>query len=373
MYEEQPVYALTAFALAAAWVLNPALTRLARACLSAFEYRGPALSEAWEQKRPRRHSAVLSARVPSLPWAFAADDAAVRVRVDMRTECPAACNACETAKGKMCARPPGTPAAVEPGSIEKSMRRILDEFPQYSPRALSQPGDGNPRVKPGSAAPWILTLRDFLSDEEVQSFLDGCASHFERSLAGDQISPVRTSKQCWCAAPNACGRSAVTARVEERVRDLLSIPTIEHFEPFQVLKYEPGQFYKVRRAPVRIRMRLVCVRMRRVCVRMRALCACACALCACVCALCACACALCACARALALCACACAVCTWRVCVCRCSVCVNVHVCAHGRICLRLSIGATGLTQPLIACSLGRCAGAPRPEFGLVHSAGRPG
>ena len=96
----------------------------------------------------------------------------------------------------------------------------------------------------GGIAPWVVTLQDFLSDEEVDAFLNGCRSHFERSLAGDQLSPVRTSKQCWCA-DNECAANSLVKGVEERVRNVTGIPDLLHFEPFQVLKYEPGQFYKV--------------------------------------------------------------------------------------------------------------------------------
>jgi len=122
------------------------------------------------------------------------------------------------------------------------MKRLLSEFPQYNPVAISAPGSSNPRVR--GTAPWILTLSNFLSDAEVDAFISSCQSHFERSLAGDQLSPVRTSQQCWCA-DNECGQSPLTRAVEERVRHVLDVPTLEHFEPFQVLRYQEGQFYKV--------------------------------------------------------------------------------------------------------------------------------
>ena len=94
------------------------------------------------------------------------------------------------------------------------------------------------RRRPGTAAPWVVTLRNFISDEEADAFIEGCRPHFERSLAGDQLSPVRTSQQCWCAE-NECAQNPLTARVEERVRNLTNVPSISHFEPFQVLRL-PG-------------------------------------------------------------------------------------------------------------------------------------
>ena len=41
----------------------------------------------------------------------------------------------------------------------------------------------------------MVTFDDFISDEEADAFLTTTADHFERSLAGDVVSPVRTSKQ----------------------------------------------------------------------------------------------------------------------------------------------------------------------------------
>ena len=73
-------------------------------------------------------------------------------------------------------------------------------------------------------------------------FVSGCASHFDRSLAGDQLSPVRTSQQCWCS-DNACERNPLTQIVAERIANVTSVPT-RYMEPFQVLKYETVQFYK---------------------------------------------------------------------------------------------------------------------------------
>jgi hypothetical protein len=66
--------------------------------------------------------------------------------------------------------------------------------------------------------------------------------HFERSLAGDVISPVRTSKQAWCQTP-PCMNDPLVNRVHERVINLTGVSK-ENAEFFQVLRYEPGQFYK---------------------------------------------------------------------------------------------------------------------------------
>ena len=138
-----------------------------------------------------------------------------------------------------CARPPDTPPAVTKGGIGATMQRILSDFPEYSPRAISQPGGEH-----GPSAPWVVTLRDFLSDAEVEAFTEGCADHFQRSLAGDQLSPVRTSSQCWCQY-NRCANNPLTQAVAHRIANLTQVPGERYFEPFQILRYQPGQFYKV--------------------------------------------------------------------------------------------------------------------------------
>ena len=61
-------------------------------------------------------------------------------------------------KRKRCARPPDTPPAVGPGGIGETMRRILSDFPQYTPRAISQPGGPH-----GEHAPWVVTLQVHLA------------------------------------------------------------------------------------------------------------------------------------------------------------------------------------------------------------------
>ena len=150
---------------------------------------------------------------------------------------------CESRR-KRCARPPDMPPAVSNPSIggvtiDSTMRRIMRDFPQYEPRAISQPGGPH-----GEHAPWVVTLSNFVSDEEAAAFINGCANHFSRSLAGDVLSPVRTSSQCWCSN-NACERDPMTQRVAHRIANLTQVPSELYFEPFQILKYMPGQFYKV--------------------------------------------------------------------------------------------------------------------------------
>jgi len=80
----------------------------------------------------------------------------------MSESCTASCGTCES-KRSACDRPDDTPPLVREGGVAATMQRILDDFPQYNPRALSRPGQGSK----GDASPWVITLDRFVSDEEA--------------------------------------------------------------------------------------------------------------------------------------------------------------------------------------------------------------
>ena len=77
----------------------------------------------------------------------------------------------------------------------------------------------------------------------MAAFIDGCAHQFSRSFAGDVLSPVRTSSQCWCSH-NECDRDPLTHVVAQRIANVTRTASERYMEPFQVLKYQPGQFYR---------------------------------------------------------------------------------------------------------------------------------
>ena len=65
----------------------------------------------------------------------------------------------------------------------------------------------------------------------------------ERSLAGDQLSPVRTSTQYWCDDSDDCTQHPVVLKITERMMNITGMP-VDHAEYFQILRYEKGQFYR---------------------------------------------------------------------------------------------------------------------------------
>lgn len=66
----------------------------------------------------------------------------------------------------------------------------------------------------------------------------------ERSLAGDAVSPVRTSTQYWCDDSDGCTSHPTIMNVTRRLMDVVGLP-VENAEYFQILRYEKGQFYRV--------------------------------------------------------------------------------------------------------------------------------
>ena len=56
---------------------------------------------------------------------------------------------------------------------------------------------------------------------------------------------MRTSKQAWCqpGIASECYKHPLVRRLHERVANVTSVP-LENAEFYQVLRYEPGQFYK---------------------------------------------------------------------------------------------------------------------------------
>lgn len=96
----------------------------------------------------------------------------------MRQQCALACNSCgyvpEMCRGK-------SPPAKGIGGIHDVFRRA---------ESMS-----HLRPKVHSRDPYVLTFDRFVTDEEAAAFITTTDHHFARSLAGDAVSPVRTSKQ----------------------------------------------------------------------------------------------------------------------------------------------------------------------------------
>jgi len=152
----------------------------------------------------------------------------------MRRNCAKSCKSCGW-QDTYCEDKLEEPPALEgPGQITATFERAAS-FAEFGPTIRSSPHSDPP-------GPWVLTFDNFLTEEEVDAFISTTDHHFQRSLAGDVVSPVRTSQQAWCQV-DPCVNHPLVNRVHERVVNVTGIPK-PNAEFFQVLRYEPGQFYR---------------------------------------------------------------------------------------------------------------------------------
>jgi len=153
----------------------------------------------------------------------------------MKNSCPAACNACaDLAKRRhICHRTLETQPLLRPHGVDATFERLLAMLEStHEVIVHSRPPKG----------PWIITIEDFLADHEIRAMIEKGGHHFERSLAGDGVSPVRTSKTSWCNVPFCEGDPTIRS-IKNHVANITGVP-LANSEHVQVLHYEPGDFYR---------------------------------------------------------------------------------------------------------------------------------
>ena len=156
----------------------------------------------------------------------------------MLSDCARSCDACDAASKAavsksraVCHRTAETAPALRAGDIHAVFERVLENYGERV-TVLSRPPEG----------PWVVTIDDFLDASEVEALVTKGGHHFERSLAGDAVTKVRTSETSWCNVPY-CEGDATVQRIKARVSNVTGVP-ITNSEHIQVLRYEAGQFYK---------------------------------------------------------------------------------------------------------------------------------
>lgn len=105
----------------------------------------------------------------------------------MKIECAKTCKSCGW-EDTACTDRSHLQPAKRNGDIHSTFENALELGKEFGPRVHSRPPDG----------PWIITFDNFVSDDEADAFISTTDHHFQRSLAGDMVSPVRTSQQAWC-------------------------------------------------------------------------------------------------------------------------------------------------------------------------------
>lgn len=162
---------------------------------------------------------------------------------------------------RKCAFDPDGKDAIKAGGMDALFERIVRVAGEsgWQPRVLSRPrkdvatsSDGGPApmsscdddvTNPCDAqiGPWVITLENFVTPEEVSSLLKwGSDMGYERSRAGGRTTDRRNSSHAWCT--RACYRDPAATSMRRRIAAATGIPE-ENYESFQLLKYAPGTYY----------------------------------------------------------------------------------------------------------------------------------
>lgn len=174
----------------------------------------------------------------------------------MKLHCAPSCFSChEMEYEKRCPFDDADKAAtaVGPDDLNLMFERILTspDMAKYSPTVIRRP---NPPVdSKAKEGPWMVLLDDFLSEEECDELIRlGHVPGYQKStMLGDRKADgsyevlelkTRTSSNAWCEFEE-CQRNPASLRVHKRLELLTGTPRV-NFEFLQLLRYEPGQFYK---------------------------------------------------------------------------------------------------------------------------------
>ena len=172
----------------------------------------------------------------------------------MLENCAPACLACDMLLyERRCPYDPNSPKAwEEPNALNKMFERIIseDKFKVYNPKVWSRPAweEANPDYYD---TPWIVSLDNFISDEEIERLLEIAADHgYERSDDGGEyledgsfvthFMDLRTSYNSWCGT---CYDDPLGQAVLERIEDVTQIDKT-NYNFLQMLRYRKGQKYE---------------------------------------------------------------------------------------------------------------------------------
>ena len=151
-----------------------------------------------------------------------------------------------------------TQKQIDGGMDADDLRQRVEVF--------SRPGgDENKENEDVIDGPWVITIDNFLTDEECDFMIEaGKQLGYERSVETttlrdgsweeNQISEARTSTNAWCDdetitlnldnSTESCKDSQTIRNVKEKMELFTSVPPTNS-EHLQLLNYDPGQFYKV--------------------------------------------------------------------------------------------------------------------------------
>jgi len=171
----------------------------------------------------------------------------------MITYCAPACLACEEYEiVQPCEANPAF-NYYNDGDLSKMFERMIGErksetpLPDYKPVIHSRPGGSSGDDNSGDLVdgPWVITLENFLTDEECDRLkdlgkLEGYARSELQNGEDDEDEEWRTSSNAWCE--EECQSDPIAQRVIRRIGQRTGIPH-QYSESLQLLRYSPGQFY----------------------------------------------------------------------------------------------------------------------------------
>jgi prolyl 4-hydroxylase len=148
-----------------------------------------------------------------------------------------------------CARMMQGPMIWGPGDLNSMFQGIVTDLyyqDVYGPlKVLSfanQTNSGNGEVD-HEGAPWIVQIDGFLSVKECDTLIDFgyCLGYEFSTIVDDSYAHVQKSSTAWCMGP--CKANPLTQQILHRISNLTGIPAT-HTEPFQLLRYQPHQYYQ---------------------------------------------------------------------------------------------------------------------------------
>ena len=190
----------------------------------------------------------------------------------MTIHCSPACNTCDLL-ADVCPFDESTDIFQQPGDLNRMFERLVGEaepfdgVPDYNFYIHSRPShppemklnnkvEGQPEGEEKSyiIGPWVITIDDFLTDEECDHLIElGALEGYKKSTlqeedtdeeTGETISSqdeYRTSVNSWCMED--CYNDPIAQKVMEKITNATGIPE-GNAEYLQLLKYSPGQYYK---------------------------------------------------------------------------------------------------------------------------------
>lgn len=174
----------------------------------------------------------------------------------MKIQCAPACFTCEQLSfDTRCPVPDNLTDVFGAGGLNQMFERIVSDpyyQQQYTIEVLARPNNETAKAKRKKDAPWVVTIDNFLTDEECdtlirlggelgyQQSLDVGSKNFDGTFGSVQ-SPGRTSTNAWCQ--DACFDDPMTQRVLAKIENITGVPD-ENSEFLQLLKYEKSQFYR---------------------------------------------------------------------------------------------------------------------------------